>query len=271
LQRRVERLGDEHDVLVSEHQRRADLEHVARPAGRAHQHAAAPHPVRHGVGQLGVRFLRLRIAHQVDAGQHADAADVTDRVVAPLDLAQRGPEGGADARGPRDQLFVLDHVEHRERRSARHRIAAEGREPLRRLGESLGELPARDQRRDGVAVAHRLAECHDVGGDTLRRERPQVLAAAPVPDLHLVGDVERAGVVRPLGQCADGVRGRHGDPVGGEPAVDERRGRLHPALAEPRHGRHELRRHVALGIAVPVGGVERLHVLGPAGREPFLR
>ena len=57
-----------------------------------------------------------------------------------------------------------------------------------------GHLGAADDRRHRVAVAHRLAERDDVGGDTPGGEAPQPVAGAPVARLDLVSDVEGAGL-----------------------------------------------------------------------------
>ena len=90
-------------------------------------------------------------------------------------------------------------------------------------------------------------------------------------DLYLIGDVDGAHLVGAVGQAADLLHRRHRDTVGREAAVDEGRGGIDPALAEPLGSRGQRRRHVDVRIAVSIGGIERLDMRRLPAGEPFLR
>src|SRR5690349_13883459 len=86
-----------------------------------------------------------------------------------------------------NQPLVLYHVEYRQRRPRRNRVAPESTEHPAREGEPLDQLPPGHNGGNRIAVAHRLAERDQVGLDTEVRECPEVFAASPMPDLHLIG------------------------------------------------------------------------------------
>ena len=148
------------------------------------------------------------------ADRETDAADVDDRGVGAHDLADGGDQRIADADDPLEHALVLEDVEHGERRHGRHRVPAERAEEHRLVAEPCGDLAPGDDRADRVAVAHRLADRHDIGHEPEVLERPHVVAGAAVPALDLVGDPQGTGCVR---------RGRATPRRGWDPGRDSRR------------------------------------------------
>ena len=69
-----------------------------------------------------------------------------------------------------------------------HRVAAEGVEVARLLGEARGDFRRRDDDRDRVTIAHRLAHRDDVRNDVRVHEAPVVVAEARQPRLDLICD-----------------------------------------------------------------------------------
>ena len=103
-----------------------------------------------------------------------------------------------------DEPLVLDHVEHRERRGLRDRVAdvgpadaaGDGRVHDLRLAEHAGERqPHRDRLRDRDQVR--------LDAEVLDREEP---AGAREPGLHLVADEDDAVLVADLAQALRGTR-----------------------------------------------------------------
>src|SRR6266487_3912911 len=90
------------------------------------------------------------------------------------------------------QLFLVDHVEHRQADRARHGAAAERAEELHPVVERRGNLWRRHHRTNRIAVADRLPEDDDVGYDALRLKTVAVRANAAVGGLHLIGDADAA-------------------------------------------------------------------------------
>jgi hypothetical protein len=207
-------------------------------AGRADEDAAAAHALddlggrrRVGVGGAG--------ADDLDADRETDGPDLADERRPEGDLAQPYGQGRPDLAGMLDEPLVLDDLEHREGRGHRHRVAAERAEEVGPGAEALGDVAPRDDRRDRVTVAHRLAERHDVGPDAEAPIRPRRGAAPAVAALDLVGDPQRAGRPDPFDERRREPRIEVDDPVAREDAAEDRG-----------------RRTVTGGRQVPDGGVE---------------
>ena len=108
-------------------------------------------------------------------------------------------------------------------------------------------------RGDRVAVAHGLAERDEVRNDAEAIEAPQRLAGAGVAGLDLVGDPERAGLVRQADEVPHISAIQVGDAVAGEQPVEDRRTWREPAVAKALQRRRE-RRRVEMAPAVGSGG-----------------
>src|SRR5687768_12501525 len=92
-----------------------------------------------------------------------------------------------------DKPLVLDDLEDRERGRHRDRVAAERAEHVAAGAELLSDLAPCEDGRDGMAVAHRLAEGDEVGLDAQALVRPQRGAGPAVAALNLIRDPQRSG------------------------------------------------------------------------------
>ena len=203
LQRGVERLGDEHDVLVAEHQRRANLEDVARAPGRPRRgrraHASRWRRRRRAPG----RAPSSRGRDQLDAGEHAAAAHVADRLVA---APARSPSAARSA-GPTRRARSTSRSSSITSSTASAAAHATGFPPNVLKNIVVSAKRSASSRRvitaaTGCPLPIGLPSVTTSGAMPERGERPQVLAGAAVADLHLVGDPERARVVGPSTSAA---------------------------------------------------------------------
>ena len=252
------------------------------------------------LGGLRRRAGGAPVGDQFDAVGQPDAADVTDPAVGLGDLPDAGPQRLSSHLHPGQHPFVVQHVEHRLGGQHADLVAAEGGEERGVGGQRLRILAPGDHRADRLAVAHRLAEGDEVRLDPEPAERPERVAGAAVPTLHLVGDpqptcgpgqpdqflhVARLQVVDPVAlqhtvqdRCCRGKtsggqpveRGREPVRLGVQAAVAVR---WRPALDVRRHsGRAEhLGRQIGHRGGDPVvgaRGAERAGVAGVPGREP---
>ena len=234
-------------------------------AGRADEHATLGHLVLHARRQLAGGLAGRAIVDELDARHQAPAAHVADRFVAFGQRAKLRAQRLADRRRVCDEVLVLEHVQDRQGRRARDRVAAEGREEGRPRAEPVHDLGPGDDRGDRVAVAHRLSEGDDVGGHAPAREAPQ-LARPAIAGLHLVGDEQCPGVVRGGDDLAHHRGLGHEDAVRGEGRVDEERRRTSTALGQardrlgdlgPSHGGRVGRIGVAAAVGVRAPGRPR--------------
>ena len=178
--------------------------------------------------------------------------------------AQAGRQPAAEHVRAGLQPLVADHVQHREADRGRDRVAAEGVEVLHAVRERARDLRRRDDGAERMAVADRLAHRDDVGHDALRLEAPEVRADAPEPDLHLVGDADRAGVAR-VGER--GLRGsRSASSIWpAQPGSDSTMNAAASRSAQAVSTSSGVGRAVvAERAAVRVGDLAQAHVLGPA-------
>ena len=134
----------------------------------------------------------------------------------------------AGLRDALDQALGVDDVEHRVRRRARERVAAERRRVRHRAArlhrEARRRLLAARDRADRDAAAEALRERHHVGRDVvvLVAEPP---AGAADAGLHLVEDQDRAGVVAQPAQPGEVARRRDDDAALGLDRLDDDRAR----------------------------------------------
>ena len=116
-----------------------------------------------------------------------------------------------------------------------------------------------------MAVAHRLAERHEVGLDPEALERPHRLAGAAVAALDLVGDPQGAGLVRAPHERRDVAGSRSRKPSLVQDAVEDRGGRRVPAAGSRASALVE-RRRVVVRAAIGVRRLPRSRLV--AGRRP---
>ncbi len=108
----------------------------------------------------------------------------------------------------REELVLLDHREHRARRGAGQRVAAEGR-PVRAGRERLVEPLLHEERADGHAAREALGERDRVALHAVVL-RAQPATGAADARLHLVEEEQRAVLVADLPQLLQ-VAGRRGE------------------------------------------------------------
>jgi len=94
------------------------------------------------------------------------------------------------------QALVPDHVKHRETHGGRNGIATERIEIPRLLSELPQQIWPRDHSGKRVAVAQRLAAGDNIWRDIVTKEGPHGLARTRETGLHLVGDEQRASLLR---------------------------------------------------------------------------
>ena len=242
-------------MLVAEDERRPDLEHVSVFPVR---------PMRTPCSRSASTTRSPVAARRAGRRREGPAAHLDDR---PARRARRRPQQHARRRAHAlEEALVLDHVEHGERRPAarpgcrrrcEERPSANGnRSTISRRG---------DHGRDRVAVAHRLAERHDVGRDAVAGERPEVLAACgrgrPAPRRRRKPARRRASART---TAASSSASRDVDAVARERPVDERRGEPVDRSASARPAA------AATCCAAPGGGI-RATCAGTERRGPFLR
>ena len=96
-------------------------------------------------GKRAVRVARLTVTDELDADQQPERTDVADQDVSGMS-SSRAPRIHAPLLG-RVALLLLDHVEHRERGLACHRVAAERAEPLVARARTPPRCPCARSRR----------------------------------------------------------------------------------------------------------------------------
>jgi hypothetical protein len=111
-----------------------------------------------------------------------------------------------------------------------------------------------------MAVAHRLAQGDEVGGDPEPFERPHAQPGASVASLHLVGDPAPSGGVGELDQLAHVGGGRVEHPVALQHPVEDGGGQAEAPTAQPFDRRDEAVRtevpaaqHVGRGPPLDMG------------------
>ena len=212
----VESFDDEARLILRQHQRRTDLEHIVSHRTGAEQHALVSHPVDNVARELAIRRPRGAIADKLDPDEKAGTAHVADGLVPDGEtgdaLAQELPDLGSVLHQP----LSLDGVQHCQCRRARHGVAGKGVEVARVLPELRQGVGGRHQSRDRLAVAHRLSHRDDVGHDTMALEAPQVFAGAAEAGLDLVGDEQAARPLDRVDRAPQEARRFREDAVAGE-------------------------------------------------------
>src|ERR1035438_1152307 len=122
-------------IGAGEDHRRLDLDHVVEGAVGREQHAKILHAIDQGRGFRGGRRLRGSGAHQFEAEEETEAANVTDDGVARGEFAQTGPQVIAGRERVLLQLFVANDIKDRQSHGAGNGAAAEGVEVLK-IGKS---------------------------------------------------------------------------------------------------------------------------------------
>ena len=114
------------------------------------------------------------------------------------------------------QLLLLEDIEHRVRRGAGHRIAAESIEVHHLAPRTRSQARRGHDAGDGVAVAHRLAERDEVRDDAIPLVTPHVGAGAAKAGLNFVRDIDPACAAYDL----DGLRMNSGGSSG-KPSLEK--------------------------------------------------
>ena len=78
------------------------------------------------VSEVRIGLLRLTILDELDGEHTPETAHIADPRDLRLQAHERLAQLGAKPRGARDELFVLEHVQYRQRSSARERITPVG-------------------------------------------------------------------------------------------------------------------------------------------------
>ena len=202
-------------------------------SGATDQHTSVPGVIDDPPGAVRVGPAGHGI-HDVHSERKPPAAYVAHLRVLGGHLAQRREQPSARVGDAGEDALLLDGPQYFDRCSAGSGATSEGAEVV-----GVGDEPVHEVRRaadggDGVPVAHRLAQGHQISGHPASHEAPQVVPCAPVACLHLVCDVQSTGGMHEAGSLHGPVVGRPADPVAGENPVDQ-------------HGRHAV-----------AGGVEAL-------------
>ena len=109
-----------------------------------------------------------------------------------LQLPQARHEPRAHGSGVLLQPLIIDDVQHLLADAAREGRAAKGREELRPLGKAVRNGAGGDQHAKGVPVADGFAHHHDIRQRALVFEAEVIVAKAPQPGLHLIGNADTA-------------------------------------------------------------------------------
>src|SRR2546425_12549336 len=107
-----------------------------------------------------VRLLRSLVRHELGGLHHPEPTPVSDELVSLRHLVESFREVRSDFRASRYQAFILDHVERRQGRRARHRIPAERVRVLPALPEV--HLCGVHRRTDRETAPERLSHRQDV-------------------------------------------------------------------------------------------------------------
>src|SRR4051794_7619876 len=150
-------------MLASEDERWPNLERIAVASARADQDAVASHPFDDFLRSPRVRLGRVWL-DDLHTDRHADRTDLADRRVRAEVLEPPG-EVTPDLRRALHDALVVNHLEHGQRRGHGDGVATESAEELACGREALSEVAPRDDGRNRMAVAHWLAERHDVRDD----------------------------------------------------------------------------------------------------------
>src|SRR2546422_163549 len=142
-----------------------------------------------------VRLLRSLVRHELGGLHHPEPTPVSDELVSLRHLVESFREVRSDFRASRYQAFILDHVERRQGRRARHRIPAERVRVLPALPEvHLGRI---HRRADREAAPERLGHRQDVRHRLRVLDRPHLPGPAE-SRLDFVVDQEKAVVLGDL-------------------------------------------------------------------------
>ena len=176
---------------------------------------------------------------QVDAQEKPCAAHFADECVRILQPRQLGFEVIPHLERVQLQLFVTQHLEHRDARGARHRITAERAEKFHAIGERYGDLLRGNHRGQRKRIANRFTEHHNVRDHALRLESPEMRPQAPKAHLHFVGDTHRPGRPHVSISLRQIICGKHNLPADARQRFGDERGDLSPArFGFTNHGRH---------------------------------
>src|SRR5687767_10177724 len=171
------------DLQSGQDQRRCDLEHVPPVARVVDDQAELPGAVDDFGGGSLVGFARGAVNDQLDALDHAEAANIADDLDVTKGLNQAFMQVTTELGRAPHKVEPLDLVEHRQTGGAARCVAGGSEE--RGAGGGIEHLSAGNDSAQWHATAERLAEQDNVGFDAamLEGEHP---ARAGESDLDLV-------------------------------------------------------------------------------------
>ena len=163
------------------------------------------------LGQLRSRLLGDRIANELERDHRAEAADVADLRPARLPGEQARTQRVTEDLRPRNELLLLEDVEHRARSSKRDGIADERAADRARV-RVVHDLCAADHAGQRQATGDRLRDDHQVRLDleVLHREHA---TGPPEAGLHLVGDEDDPVLVADSPETLDELCRRRDEPA----------------------------------------------------------
>ena len=155
-------------------------------ADDVHGKAALVALPRHGGAERVGGRLALPVLDQLEPDEEPAAADVADRLVLRLELAQAGEHVLAARRSPLDQPLLGDHVEDGEPRRCGQRVGdVRGDVEEALVVAVLLDRARRDRRGEREPAAERLRDADEIGDDLVVLE-PEHRPQAPEAGLRLV-------------------------------------------------------------------------------------
>ena len=136
--------------------------------------------------EVGVGGLRLRIGDEFHRHHGAGTADLADLVELLRQVIEAVLHLLADDLRPMDEVFLLDHVQHGQRRGRPDRGSAVGTSDTADV-DGVHDRRLADDRREGVAASQALGHRDEVGldpGPLVGEEG----ARATYAGLHLIND-----------------------------------------------------------------------------------
>ncbi len=140
----------------------------------------------------------------------------------------------AEFRGVALHLDAGALPQHRHARRSGDGVACEGVEVEVGAAELIEEFGRGDDASDGMPVAERLAQRHQVRTNAVQFVAPEMQPDPTEAGLHLVGDDQTAGVPHQFHQTLDVPGGWPQQPLGGKQRIEQQRGHTVPCRLQRR-------------------------------------